>query len=150
VRSFPGMWADTVLAAERAHLLRLALWGGASTLVGTAWIALDRVRGRASPLRTHFAVQTAAWGAVDLVLVWVATGSLALRDLAGARSLERFLWLNIGLDGGYVGVGVTLALAGWALGRRLGAVGAGAGIVVQGLALLLLDLVLAQQLTALV
>ena len=53
--------------------------------------------------------------------------------------------MNLGLDAGYVAVGVTLALTGWLLGRRLAPVGAGIGIVVQGIALIALDaLVLAQ------
>jgi hypothetical protein len=140
------MWADTLLDAERAHLLRLALWATASVLIGTTTIAVLRLRGRTSPLLFHCALQTAAWGAVDLLIVWAARGSLALRDFASARRLERFLWLNTGLDAGYVAVGLTLALAGWSMGRRLGAVGAGIGIIIQGLALLLLDLVIADQL----
>ncbi|MBI2795495.1 MAG: hypothetical protein HYX65_02190 [Gemmatimonadetes bacterium] len=144
------MWADTLLAAEHAHLARLALWAMASLLTGTALLAGLRVRRRASPLLDHFALQVAAWGAIDLLLAWAARGSLALRDFGSARSLERFLWLSTGLDAGFVAVGVTLAAAGWMLGRRLGAVGAGVGIVVQGLALLVLDLHLATQLAALV
>ena len=144
------MWADTLLAAERAHLARLALWAMSSLLMGTAVLAVLRVRGRASPLLSHFALQMAAWGAIELLLVWAARGGLELRNAGAARSLERFLWLNNGLDIGYVAVGVTLAVTGWVLGRRLGAVGAGIGIVIQGLALLILDLHLARQLTALV
>jgi hypothetical protein len=46
---------------------------------------------------------------------------------------------------GYVAVGVTLALTGWVVGRRLGAVGAGAGVVVQGAALFLLDWLFVRQ-----
>jgi len=57
------------------------------------------------------------------------------------------LWLNIGLDAGYVLVGLTLAIVGWKVGRRLGLVGAGIAVVVQGLALALLDLVLAAQIS---
>lgn len=144
------MWADTLLDAERAHLVRLAIWAAGSILVGTAGFAVLRIRARTSSLLFHFSLQTAAWGVVDLVLVWAARGSLALRDLSSARRLERFLWLNAGLDAGYVAVGVTLALAGWAMGRRLGAVGAGIGIAMQGLALLLLDLVIADQLARMV
>lgn len=144
------MWADTLLAAEQAHLLRLAVWAAGSVLLGTALLAGLRLRGHRSPLLFHFALQTAAWGAVDLAIVWAARGSLVLRDLSSARRLERFLWLNTGLDAGYAAVGVTLAVAGWSLGRRLGAVGAGIGIVIQGLALLLLDLVIADQLARMV
>jgi hypothetical protein len=44
-------------------------------------------------------------------------------------------------------VGVSLAITGWKLGRRLGLVGAGIGVVVQGAALLLLDLLLASQIS---
>jgi hypothetical protein len=140
------MWADTVLAAEEAHLLRLAAWAALSVLVGTGLLVVLVRRAVPSALLRHFAIQTALWGAVDLVIVWAARAGLHLRDLAAARSLERFLWFNCGLDVGYVAVGVTLAVAGWQLGRRLGAVGAGIGVVVQGLALLVLDLVLAGQL----
>ena len=63
-----------------------------------------------------------------------------MRDVSSATRLDRFVWFNNGLDVGYVAVGLTLAIVGWQLGRRLGLVGAGVGIVVQGLALLILDL----------
>lgn len=137
------MWADTLLAVERAHLLRLLAWGVASALAGTllaAWLVLLR---RDSPLLFHFAVQTGAWGTVDIALGAVSYASLALRDVAGATRLDRYLWLNIGLDAGYAMVGVTLVVAGWRMGRRLGLVGAGIGVVVQSAALLLLHLMLA-------
>jgi hypothetical protein len=44
---------------------------------------------------------------------------------------------------GYVAVGVALAICGWKLARARGLVGAGLGVVVQGVALLLFDLRLA-------
>jgi len=50
------------------------------------------------------------------------------------------MWMNIGLDVGYVGIGVVLAAAGYKLTRNMATVGAGTGIVVQGLAVLLIDL----------
>ena len=77
---------------------------------------------------------------MDLAIVAWAWRGLALRDFAGAQGLVQFLWLNVGLDAGYVAVGLTLALTGWRWGPRPGAVGAGAAVMVQGLALLLLDL----------
>jgi hypothetical protein len=137
------MWGDTLLASERAHLLRLVGWGASSVLIGTALLAWLLMRGWRSPLLRHFAIQTGAWGAIDLALAGVSFRSLAVRDLAGATRLDRLLWLNIGLDGGYVLVGATLIAAGWALGRRLGLLGAGMGVVVQGSALAVLDLILA-------
>jgi hypothetical protein len=141
------MWADTLLSAERAHLLRLLAWGAASVLTGTALLAWSRARHRSSALLEQFAMQTTGWGAVELAYVGLNWPSLANRDLAGATRLDRLLWMNIGLDVGYVLVGITFAALGWRLGRRLGLMGAGAGIVVQGLSLLLLDLVLAARIS---
>jgi hypothetical protein len=136
------MWSDSLLLAEKAHLTRLLLWGAASVVVGTALFVLVATRRAAaggSPLLSQFAVQCVAWGAIDLAIVGFAWRGLAERDVAGATKLDRLLWLNTGLDVGYVGVGVALAAVGWQLGRRLGLVGAGLGVVVQGLALLVLD-----------
>lgn len=134
------MWADTLLSLERGHLLRLALWGGASLLLGSALLAWLILRRQQAPLLRHFAIQTAAWGAVDLAICLWSSRGLALRDFAGAQRLVNLLWLNTGLDVGYIAVGLTLALTAWRWGGRAGGIGAGIGVVVQGLALLLLDL----------
>ena len=141
------MWADTLEAAERAHLLRLLVWGGVSVLTGTALLAWLRTGARQSLLLKHFAIQTAAWGTVDAIIAAALMAQTAPRDLASATRLDRILWLNIGLDAGYVLVGITLIVVGWRMGRRLGLVGAGMGVVVQGGALALLDLVLAAQIS---
>lgn len=135
-----SQFASDLIALEELHLLKLGVWAALSILVGSAILALIRIRRTDSPLLQHFGIQCAAWGAIDLVIVWWAGRGMQLRDLAGAIALDRFVWLNIGLDGGYVMVGLTLALCGWKLGRRLGLVGAGLGVVVQGLALTVLDL----------
>jgi hypothetical protein len=141
------MWADTLLAVERAHVIRLMFWGGASLLVGGVLLGLMRVRGHRSALLEHFGIQTMAWGAIELALALTGFRRLELRDLAGATRLDRFLWLNIGLDVGYVMVGMTLLVIGWRMTRRLGLVGAGMAVIVQGSALALLDLVLANQIS---
>src|SRR6266487_1018285 len=107
------MWADTLLSAERAHVMRLLVWGGGSMLAGTALLAWLYVGRRRSALLEHFGIQTAAWGAAVLVP----------RDLAAATRLDRLLWLNLGLDAGFALVGITLAVAGWRLGRRYGVMG---------------------------
>jgi len=133
------MWADSLLALERGHLVRLALWGGGSVLLGTLLVALLVARRTEATFLRHFAIQTAAWGAVDLVLCYWGWRGLALRDFGGAQALVNFLWLNAGLDAGYIMLGATLALASWRLGPRPGGIGAGVGIVLQGTALLLLD-----------
>ena len=128
-------------------MLRLALWGAMSVVAGSAILALLSARRVRSPLLQHFAIQTAAWGAVDLAICAAAWRGLTLRDLTGAVALDRFLWFNIGLDVGYVAVGVTLAVVGWRLTRSLALIGAGIGVIVQGIALALLDLVLASLIT---
>ncbi len=135
-----GQWADTLLALERLHILKLTVWAAASILAGTALIAVLRIRRTHSPLLLHFGIQTAAWGAVNLLIALWARTAAELRDRDAAVALDRFVWFNIGLDAGYVLVGATLAISGWVLGRRLGLVGAGVGVMVQGLALALLDL----------
>ena len=135
-----AQYGTDLLAIEELHLLKLGVWAALSVLAGTALIAAVRLRRQESPLLLNFGVQCAAWGAIDLLIVWWASRGLAIRDLAAAIELDRFVWLNIGLDIGYVMVGLTLALSGWRLGRRLGLVGAGLGVLVQGLALTVLDL----------
>ena len=132
------MFADSFLALERAHLVRLGIWGAASVILGLVLLLVGR-RPVRSPLLFHFGLQTALWGAIDLAFAAAGWKGLALRDLQGATRVERFLWLNLGLDAGYVGIGATIAITAWLLGRRLGGVGAGVAIVVQGLALFLLD-----------
>ena len=133
------MYADTLLAFERAHLLRLLVWGAACVLLGTLVIAALAARRADSPLLKHFALQTALWGAVDLVRMLVGWRALRLRDYAAAAELSRDLWLAIGLDLGFVAAGGTIAIMGWALGRRLAPVGAGLGVALQGIALLVFD-----------
>lgn len=141
------MWADTLEALERAHLLRLLAWGAANVLAGTAILAWLRIGSRRSSLLEHFAIQIAAWGGVVAVIAAGLLTQVVVRDVTGATRLDRLLWLNIGLDVGYVLVGLVLAIAGWKLSRRLGLVGAGIGVVVQGCGLALLDLMLAAQIS---
>jgi hypothetical protein len=143
----PFMWADTLLAAEHAHIVRLLLWGAGSATAGTALLAWLHAGRRRSALLEHFGLQTAAWGAAELAVATVARLSMRPRDLASATRLDRLLWLELGLDGGYVLVGLTLLVSGWWLGRRLGMVGAGLAVVVQGVALALLHLLLAGQIS---
>ena len=141
------MWADTLFAAERVHILRLVLWGAASLVVGTGLVLMVRLGRPESSLLKHFGVQTAAWGAVELGVALLLLRSLSLRDLSGATQLDRLLWMNIGLDVGYALVGITLVVVGWRAVRRFGLVGAGIAIVMQGAALAILDLLFASQIS---
>lgn len=130
-----------LLALERGHLVRLLVWAVASMLAGAACLAWRR-RSVAPSLWFHAGVQSAAWGAVDLAIVALAWGGLAPRDVPGAIALDRFLWLNIGLDIGYAMVGATLLVVGLRGPKRLGLVGAGLAVIVQGVALAALDVLL--------
>jgi hypothetical protein len=143
----PSLWADTLQSVEQHHLMRLLVWGAVSILAGTALLAWLRIGAQRSALLWHFAVQTAAWGLIEVAIAGVMVPNVTMRDIHSATRLDRFLWLNIGLDAGYVLVGITLVVIGWRLGRKLGLVGAGMGVVVQGLALALLDLTFAAQIT---
>ncbi len=138
-----GQWADSLLQVEQLHLLKLLAWAALSVTVGTALLALLRARRAASPLLLHFGIQAVAWGIVDGAIALWARQGLALRDVTSAVALDRFVWFNIGLDVGYVGVGATLAILGARAVQRPGLMGAGLGVVVQGLALTVLDLQLA-------
>ena len=134
------MWSDTLVAVERAHLLRLLVWAGSSVVVGTALHAVLTLRRDGSALLRHFAMQTFAWGLVHLAIAGTGILRLAERDFASATRLDRMLWLSVGLDIGIVLVGAAIAITGWVLARRLALVGAGIGVIVQGAALLVLDL----------
>jgi hypothetical protein len=133
------MFSDTLLQLEHGHLLRLAIWAQVSVLTGALLLVWLARRGERSPLLFHFAVQTAAWGAVGVAMAALRWHGLDVRDLAGATRLDHVLWLTAGLDLGGMGVGATLAITGWRLNRHLGAVGAGLGILVQAAALFALD-----------
>ena len=134
------MFADTLFRAEQQHLLRLFAWCALSILAGTALATTLAVRRIRSPLLTQFAAQMAAWGSVLAAIATVRWTTLPTRDLSSAARLERLVWLNIGLDAGFVGIGAVLAVTAWLVGRRAGLLGSGIGVVMQGLALLVIEL----------
>jgi len=134
------VWADTLFRAEQQHLLRLLLWAATSVVGGTAVGVITAIRRLRSPLLTNFAIQTAAWGVLVGAIAAIWWMGAGLRDVAGATRLERGVWMSMGLDIGCIAVGAVLSTAAWRLSRRMGAVGAGIAISVQGLALLVLDM----------
>jgi hypothetical protein len=134
------MWADTLLAAERHHFLRAAIWGCSSLALGGGLIIVLAVKRHRSPLLTHFALQMAVWGGGVAALSVVRWRLVTLRDVTGATRLDRMVWFSTGLDLGIAGIGLAIAVACWLSGRRLGGLGAGVAIATQGLALMILDL----------
>lgn len=134
------VWADTLLQAEQQHLLRLLLWAALSVIAATAIATMVAVRRLRSPLLSHFALQMAVWGIVIGVIAGIEWHNLHLRDVSGLARLERLLWMNIGMDVGFIGMGAVLGFCGRVLIRNIGAIGAAVAIVVQGLAMLLINL----------
>lgn len=128
------------LRRGRAGLTRaLTRWGISSVLAGAALSAVAG-QGEGSSVVRGAGRQTAAWGAVDLVVAWLARRGDArpVADVqAASRRLARVLWTNAGLD--------LLCLAGAAELVRRGRIGRsdvrgdGAAVLVQGGFLLVLD-----------
>ena len=131
------MWADTLLSAEQAFLLRFLIWGAASAALGLGILATEVLRRARSPLLEHFAIQIALWGALAVILALLWRWRADLRDYAGAARLVRVIHVMLALDAGIIGAGAALAVRGWRQGR-IGSVGAGAGMLAQGLGWLVL------------
>ena len=131
--------------AQRAHLWRVAGWGGASLLAGLGLIAA--AGGGERPGWRGFGIQSAAWGAINLGIVGWALASgfdAPAGALAGALAAEdawgNTLLVNLGLNVGYMAVGGALAIAAsHGIARPDAVRGHGLGVVVQGLGLLVLD-----------
>jgi hypothetical protein len=136
------MWADTLQAFEKQHLLQLVVWAGASLLVGCLLLLVLSLRRIRAPLLYHFALQSTLWGIAELVWGAYAYRDVPLRDFEGASILARELWIAIGLEAGAILIGITLATGGWIYVKRLALVGAGIGIIAQASALIALDLIL--------
>src|SRR5690349_13145237 len=103
------MWADTLLAAERSHLIRMVLWAVTSATLGTMLLAFITLRRVAAPILQGFAVQVLAWGLLELIVAATSWRFLAMRDVSAATRLDRLTWLHVGLDTGIVGIGIVLA-----------------------------------------
>lgn len=131
-------------AAERGHLTRLAVWGGASA-VGGAALALASSR-RRHPARWALGVQTAGWGLVNASIAAFGLSRSPAPVPSVAEAVRRedgfhdILLFNEGLNVAYVATGVTMAVAA-ARGVRGAPAWRGHGwaVVAQGAALLALD-----------
>jgi Family of unknown function (DUF6992) len=137
------VWADTILNAERQYVARTLVWAALSIVAATAIAVSLAARRLKSPILAQFALQLGGWGLVLGMIATLRWQGLHLRDLASATRFERTTWARAGFDAGIVGMGVVLASASRLLGRSLAGMGAGAGLALQGAALLILDLQLA-------
>jgi hypothetical protein len=144
------MWSDTLLAAERAHLMHAILWAATSIVLGTAVVAFVTLRRAIAPIIYWFGIQSLLWGAAQLSIALVRWRSLEMRDVTAATRLDRFTWFSAGFDTCLVGAGIIVIGLAWTHGRRLGALGGGLGILVQGLGMLVINLTFASLLARLV
>ena len=130
---------------QRRVLPVLLLWGAGNAAVGVRWW-----RGH-SPFLRGVGMQCAAWGAIDAVIAFaglrgarrkgdaLAHGTLSEgTHAAEARTFERILWLNAGLDVGYALGGVLFMRRNREDAQRRGM---GAGVIAQALFLLAFDAV---------
>lgn len=134
------MWSDTLLLAERALVLRVFAWGGACAILGTTLLIFLAQQPRATRLLAHFATQTAVWGMFEVTGAVMWWRALAPRDIGGAERLDDRLWFLAGLESGIVVAALAVIVIAWRRGKQLSILGAGTAIVVQGLALFLLNL----------
>jgi len=128
------------LSAERQYVARTLAWAGLSIIAATGIAVMLAGRRSRSPVLAHFALQLGGWGVVLGLIGAMEWQGLHLRDLAGATRLEHATWARVGFDVGVIGMGAALAAASRWFGRSLAGMGAGAGLAVQGAALLLIDL----------
>ena len=131
-------------AAERAHLWRVAAWGGANALGGLALVWASSRSGTST--QWHFGAMSAGWGVVN---VGIAAGGLLASGpppaepgalLEAERQFHDILLFNLGLNVAYSAVGATMLGASYYgidnIGRWRGF---GASLVLQGAGLLVLD-----------
>jgi hypothetical protein len=126
---------DPAPAVSRRLARRLAVWGGASTVLGGALAVVG-----STPRARAFGQQNSAWGAIDLAIAAVASRQSTPPT---TPKLRRLLWVNTGLDVGYVAGGAWFAATTPDLRGRISpeqARGHGAAVIVQGAALFVLDL----------
>lgn len=138
VETKTDIWQFQVQLTEK-----LLVWSGASVAGG---IGLLLLRNR---FWRGFGSQCAGWGAIDaLIALFGLRGALTKADTPDAHTperqtreratLRRILWINTGLDVGYVTGGTTLAFT---QGKHDGFLrGVGWGIVFQGGFLFFFDL----------
>lgn len=131
-------------AAERAHLWRVAAWGGANALGGLALVWASSRSGTSS--RWHFGAMSAGWGVVN---VGIAAGGLLASGpppaepgalLAAERRFHDILLFNLGLNVAYSAVGATMLGASHYGVENVGRWrGFGTSLILQGVGLLVLD-----------
>ncbi|PWJ56259.1 hypothetical protein SAMN06264364_101234 [Quadrisphaera granulorum] len=136
-----------MVAVERQLQRSLGAWVGVSTVGGAAAIAVGR--SRKDPLLRAFGLQTLLWAAADAGVLAASTRG----NTPPAGRLRALLIANAAADVAYVGIGSALAARPDRVPQRLRGLGRqerrrtsdaavrghGLAVVVQGLALLVID-----------
>lgn len=139
--------------AERDHLKRLGIWGLTNVVAGGALLAMGSPA--VSPLEAPppalrgFGIQSIGWGGINLAIAGIGliTSSSDVdltreAALAAEDDNAKVLWVNVGLDVGYMMAGGVLVAAGTSGAQpAVDWMAHGAGVMTQGLGLLVLDVV---------
>jgi hypothetical protein len=140
-----GAWHTAREARVEAGMVTLLGWGAASVAGGIAGRALTD-----GPRAHGFWEMTAGWGLVNAGLALTslltfgedaATRASLGASLEASHDLSTVLWLNAGLDVGWMAMGAWLRERGRARGEARSE-GFGEAMVVQGAALLAFDVVM--------
>ena len=134
------MWADTLLRAERLHLVVVMAWSAASVIAGTGALLVLSLSKSASALLRGFALTCIGCGVLELALAALAYRELPLRNLSAAVRLDRTVWFELGFFSASTAAGGAFALVSWRVSKRLGGIGVGVAVALQGLALAILDM----------
>lgn len=105
-----AQWADSLLGLERLLLLKVAIWGALSVVLGTALLAFGRLSPPRSAMLASFGGALMVLGIAELAFALVARESVGLRDLHSATRLDRALWLVAGLAIAWSTAALALAI----------------------------------------
>jgi hypothetical protein len=122
----PAMTAEEIGKEElTAHLKRLG-FASIVSLFGGIFVTID------SPFNQGFSTLTTGWAIINLIIC--IASALGRNKPMLIQKTREFLWLNMGLNCGYIGVGAAMAILGdpWTHG-------AGWAVIVQGAILFVLD-----------
>jgi hypothetical protein len=137
-----SLLSEKTFLLTHQHLIKLGIWAIFS-IVSSLVILW---KGYKNHFWQNFGLQFLVWGLIDGIIVAIGLRDTTRLDITGIIGLREFLWLNEGLDIGYVAVGITLFLVGKHANYSAKLVGAGSSVFIQGAVLLLLDSILIWQL----
>lgn len=137
-----AQWADTLFALERLFLLKIALWAALAVVTGTFLLLISRQRDKPRLLE-GVGLGLIAPGVVEILVSLPARGGSGFRDLESATSLDRALWVTIGVAGAWASAALLFAYRERATPTQSRAPGVAIGVAAHCGAIALLALQLA-------